>query len=350
MRLPRDPEPKKNPEMECSLFLFLHPTDTIRPPHEEPTPQPFDTYYYAEEIEIGRLKGTLSITQDTTLEGSEKNINALAVFFNGKKIGLVAAPVRTAFKRQDRSNLPAPGLRRTLRSWYQRRYQERAQADTPAIVFPRLLSAEIHNTILFQRGIPAETVNQLIDNLYQMQNISSEKKKLLLLLALQKIPSILEAFPARAHQDLRPENVLIDKNFHVYLIDFGKLRNFYYTKRNDLQYFFTELRASNIDAKRNVHKITNLLGTNALNPEVVHTLLQDAIQKQGWNEELWQTQQESCIKEYTLKRLGYLIDKERHFHHEELAGLTQQIEQLYVIDKTGKGAPTVLLPYTGVGG
>ena len=327
------------------MLLFSYPTDTIQPLCEEPIPQPFDTYYYAEEVEIGTLKGTLSITQDTTLEGSEKTITALAVFFNGKKIGLVAAPIRTAFKRQDRSNLPAPGLRRILRSWYQRRYQERAQADTPAIVFPRLLGAETQNTILFQRGIPAETVNQLIDNLYQMHNISSEKKKLLLLTALQKIPSILEILPVRAHQDLRPQNVLIDKYFNVYLIDFGKLLNFYYTKRKDLQYFFTELRASNMDTKRNIHKITNILGSNALNPEVVHMLLQDTLREQGWDEERWQIERESCIQEYALKRLGYLIDRERHFEQEELAGLAQQIEQLYIIDHTGKGAPTVLMPY-----
>ena len=325
-----------------------YPTDYRQFPDEEPIPQPFDSYYYAEEIEIGRLKGILSITQDNTLEGSEKNITALAVFFNGKKIGLVAAPVRAELKIHDRSNLPAPGLRRKLRSWYQRHYQERAQAARSAIVFPRLLGSEINNTVLFQRGIPGETVNQLIDNLYHMQNISAEKKKFVLLLALQKIPAILEVFPARAHQDLRPDNVLIDTNFNIYLIDFGKFRNFYYTKRKDLRNFFTDLRDSNIDAKRDVNKIKTLLGIDSLNPEIIHNMLQDTIQKQGWNEALLQTQQERCIEEYSLKRLGYLIDKDIHFDQEELIGLTQHIEQLYVIDKTGKGAPTVLMPYTNI--
>lgn len=121
---------------------YLSTRSDYLPPLEEPLPQPFDIYNYHEDIEIGRIKGRLSI-HTTTREGWEKNISALAFFFNDQELSLASAPIIAEFKLNSSAGInekqTSPAFVRQiiqkLRTRYKIHMHKVLQSREKAIVF-----------------------------------------------------------------------------------------------------------------------------------------------------------------------------------------------------------------------
>ncbi len=359
-------------------------TTTSNLQSKNPAPQSFGEYFYVKEIITGRIRGELSIHQ-TEIKTEGNTIDALGIFFKPSNseteipLGIAAAPIRISPNLEEFNRLQR--IKLLLRTLYRiqvlKRIHKKLCRNSYNILniskamssFPHLKAViyERKSIIHFQTGCPGCTLAQFIEHLSEISEtkISLPKKRLLVLSIFKTIFAMLDNLPRKSHGDFHPTNILVSvqheepaaksdqpiytpSDIRTFAVDIGSLQNIislnlkegklFYTKQDDLQNLFTHLE------RWWSPQLNKLLGITQLTREKVMQMLEQ--QDQATRQRLLS----DAIQDYQLQRLSYLLNKHLgmniNYEKEELQVFSETINKVYEIDEEGKGAPTVIMPYT----